>query len=296
MKAKAAYTTCLLALAAAVTLVIGCSSYKARSEMDEGKKEYRAANFQAAANHFKAAAALDDNLLTAKLNLAAAYRAIPPDPGVGTPAGAWFGQQAIEVYQKVLEKDPRNMDALKGIACTAMDMKKFDQAAEFRKKVLALAPSDPEAYFWVGVVDWSAINEDMRGQKTKLGMAPDEPFRGNQNDKQVCEQARSANGARLAEGIKMLETAIGKRPEYDDAMFFMVLLLRERADMQCGDLQAWTEYQHLSDRWIDVGYHARKQKIQSAYEPAKKGAAEDKSDIFEAKCLQPNPVVPAQTV
>ncbi|HMF92086.1 MAG TPA: hypothetical protein VKL40_15685, partial [Candidatus Angelobacter sp.] len=98
MKAKAAYTTCLLALAAAVMLVIGCSSYKARSEMDEGKKEYRAANFQAAANHFKAAAALDDNLLTAKLNLAAAYRAIPPDPGVGTPAGAWFGQQAIEVY------------------------------------------------------------------------------------------------------------------------------------------------------------------------------------------------------
>jgi tetratricopeptide (TPR) repeat protein len=295
MKAKTRYPTCCVTLAAAMILVIGCNSYNARREMDEGKKQYREGNLPAAAEHFKAAASLDDNLVAAKLNLATTYRVQYEGLGTDVPANARLGEQAIDVYQKVLEKDPRNMVALKGIGCAAMDIKKFDQAMDFRKRALALSPADPESYFWVGVVDWSAVNGDTRAQKTKLGMGPDEPFRGNQDDKQVCEQVRSANGARVAEGIKMLETAIGKRPEYDDAMFFMVLLLRERADMQCGDLQAWTEYHHLSDRWIDVGYHARKQKIQSIYQPSEKNNAADKSDIFEAGCLQPNPIGPAQS-
>jgi tetratricopeptide (TPR) repeat protein len=294
MKTKAPEATCLVVLTVSAILIIGCSAYKARREMDEGKKLYRQGNLVAAAEHFKTAAALDDNLVAAKLNLATAYRMQYEAPGADVPGNERLGQQAIDVYQKVLEKDPGNMVALKGIGCAAMEVKKFDQAMDFRKKVLTLNPTDAESYFWVGVVDWGAIHEDMQAQKTKLGMGPDEPFRGNQNDKQVCEQLRSTEGSRVAEGIKVLETAIGKRPEYDDAMFFVVLLLRERADMQCGDLQAWTEYQHLSDKWIDLGNHARKQKIQSMYQPSEK-KADDQSDIFEAKCLQPNPMVSTQT-
>ncbi len=295
MKAKAPHTTCLVTLAAVVTLAIGCSAYKAHREMDEGKKLYRAGNYAAAAEHFKAAVASDNNSVTAKLNLATAYRSQYEQHGAETPENARFGQQAIDVYQKVLEKDPRNMDAMKGIACAAMDVKKFDQAMDFRKKVLALNPTDPESYFWVGVVDWSAINEDMRVQKAKLELGPDDPFRSNPNDKQVCEQVRSADGARMAEGITMLQTAINKRPEYDDAMFFLVLLLRQRADMQCGDLQAWAEYQRLADKWINLGVFARKKKIESIYQPSEKDNADDKSDIVRAGCLQPNPTPPAQT-
>src|SRR5215472_3636484 len=223
MKAKAPYTTFLFALAAAVILVIGCSSYKARNEMDEGKNLYRQGNFSAAAEHFKAAAALDDNLVAAKLNLATAYRMNYEGLGTDAPGNTQFGQQAFDVYQKVLEKDPRNMDALKGIACTAMDMKKFDQAVDFRKKILALDAADPESYLWVAVVDWAAVDEDLRAQKVKLGLGPDDPFRGTENDRQVCEQTRSADGPRVAEGISMLQTAIAKRPEYDDAMVFMTL-------------------------------------------------------------------------
>src|SRR5262249_47454628 len=147
MKAKAPYTTCLLALAAAVTFVIGCSSYKARSEMDEGKKQYRAGNLPAAAEHFKAAVALDDSLVAAKLDLATTYRLQYEGPGGDAPANAQLGQQAIDVYQKVLQKDPGNMAALKGIGCAAMDVKKFDQAAEFRKKILTLARAIPKRIF-----------------------------------------------------------------------------------------------------------------------------------------------------
>jgi tetratricopeptide (TPR) repeat protein len=295
MKAKTPYRTYFVGLGTAVILAIGCNSYKVRREMDEGRKEYRAANFQAAAQHFKAASALDDNLLAAKLNLAAAYRAIPPDPGVSTPEGAWFGQQAIDTYQKVLAKDPRNMDALKGIGCVAMDMKKFEQATDFRKKVLALNPTDPESYLWVGVVDWIAVNDDLRAQKTKAGLGPDDPFRGNGIDKQVCEQVLSADGPRVAEGITMLQTAIDKRPEYDDAMFFLILLNWQKTDMQCGDLKAWDEYRRFSDKWVDRGFAARKRKIEDAYKPPEKDKPEDKSDILLTGCTQPNPMPPAQT-
>ncbi|HKF20584.1 MAG TPA: tetratricopeptide repeat protein [Candidatus Angelobacter sp.] len=293
MKTKGRYTIYLTAVTAVVILAIGCNSYKVRREMVEGQKEYRAANFQAAAAHFKAASALDDNFLAAKLNLAAAYRATPPDPGVSTPEGAWFGQQAIDTYQKVLEKDPHNMLALKGIGCTALDMKKFDQAMDAHKRILALTPNDPESYFWVGVVDWAAVNEDLRAQKVKLGLGADDPFRGTDNDRSACEQARGADAARVAEGLTMLQTAIDKRPDYDDAMVFMVLVLWEKTDMQCGDLKAWDEYRTLSDKWVNQGYAARKRKIENAYKPSK-----DKGDtpyIIDFGCSQPNPVSPAQT-
>jgi len=187
------------------------------------------------------------------------------------------------------------MDALKGIGCVAMDMKQFEQAADFRKKILVLNGNDPESYLWMGVVDWSAVNEDMRAQKTKIGLGPDEPFRGDQNDKQVCEQVRAADGARVTEGITMLQKAIEKRPEYDDAMFFLVLLLRQRTDMQCGDFQAWSDYRRLADNMIDQGFAARKRKIESAYQPSEKGNTDDKSDVLPSACVLPNPMPPAQT-
>jgi tetratricopeptide (TPR) repeat protein len=295
MKAKALHTTCFVALAAAVILAIGCSAYKAHREMDEGKKLYRAGNYVGAAEHFKAAAASDDSLVAAKLSLANAYRSqFEQHPG-DTPGNARFGQEAIDVYQKVLERDPRNMAALKGIGCAAMEIKKFDQATDARKKVLALNPDDPESYFWVGVVDWSAIYEDMRVQKAKVELGPDDPFRSTEGDKQVCEQVRSADGARVAEGITMITTAINKRAEYDDAMYFLVLLLRQRADLQCGDFQAWTEYQRVADKWIDAGNSARKRKIENLYKPSEKDNADDRPDILSAGCSQPNPMPAAQT-
>jgi tetratricopeptide (TPR) repeat protein len=294
MKTKAPHTICLAAVAAVVILAIGCSAYKVRRDMDEGKKLYREGNYLAAADHFKAAAALDDKLVAAKLNLAAAYRSQYEQHGADTPGNERFGQQAIEVYQRVLEKDPGNLVALKGAACAAMETKKFDQAVDFRKKVLALNAADPESYFWVGVVDWGAVNEDLRAQKVKLGLGADDPFRSTENDRPACEQTRSADAARVAEGITMLQTAIDKRPDYDDAMVFLVLLLWEKTDMQCGDLKAWDEYRRLSDKWIDQGIAARKRKIENAYKPSKSKDNGDTSDILSG-CLQPNPVPPAQT-
>lgn len=289
MKVKAPYRACFVALGFAVILAIGCNSYKARREMEEGQKLYRDANYLTAAEHFKAAVALDENLVAAKLSLATAYRA-QYAYGADTPGNERFGQQAVDVYQKVLEKEPHNTVALKGVSCVAMDMKKFDQAADFRKRVLALNPADPESYFWVGVVDWGSVNEDLRTLKPKVGLGPDDAFRGDQNDKQVCEQIRGTDAARVTEGITMLQTAIDKRPDYDDAMDFLVFLFRQRADLQCGDLHAWDEYEHLADKWVDAAMAARRQRAQTAAKSSEKAPDNRKSDIVWSGCMQPNPM------
>ena len=54
----------------------------------------------------------------------------------------------------MLAKDPNDLTALKQIASINRNIKKFDAAKEYEKKVIAIAPNDPEAYYTVGFVDW----------------------------------------------------------------------------------------------------------------------------------------------
>ena len=54
----------------------------------------------------------------------------------------------------MLAKDPNDLTALKQIASIDRNIKKLDEAKEYEKKVIAIAPKDAEAYYTIGVVDW----------------------------------------------------------------------------------------------------------------------------------------------
>jgi tetratricopeptide (TPR) repeat protein len=288
MQARARYTTCFVALAMALLLMIGCRSHKARREMEDGKKEYRASNFKTAAEHFKAAAAFDDDLVAAKLDSGVAYSALY-EPGVDTPENERFGQQAIDAFQKALEKDPRNLVGLKALGCTAMNMKRFEQALDSRKKALAVDPTDPESYFWVGAVDWSAVYEDTRVRKTKLGLGTEDPFRDTQNDRQVCQEIRAVDASHVAEGIAMLQKAIEKWPDDDDAMVLLHLLYLRRADMQCQDPKAQAEDRRLSEQMINEAMAARKRRVLAETNPVEHVDPFDRSSgiVVRSGCLPP---------
>jgi hypothetical protein len=46
---------------------------------------------------------------------------------------------------------------------------------------------------------------------------------------------KEKNTANVQEGIDNLNKALQLRPDYDDAMAYMNLMYRERADIQCDD-------------------------------------------------------------
>jgi tetratricopeptide (TPR) repeat protein len=253
----------VVAVAAALLSTAGCNKLKARDQLNKGVQSFRAANYEEAIEHFKNAVNLDSDLKVAKMYLATAY-AQQYVPGVDTPENLRNAQLAIDQYKQVLAQDSKNVTSLKGIAFLYMQQKKFDDAREYYKKAIDADPNDPETYYSVGVIDWSAVYKDAAELKSKEGLKVEDELKGKGSQK-LCDQMKAKDGAVVDEGMKMLQTAIDKRQDYDDAMAYMNLLYRRKAnDMTCDDAQSRADYVKTANEWSDKAMAARKKKAEEA--------------------------------
>ena len=89
-------------------------------------------------------------------------------------------------------------------------------------------------------------------ERAKLGMKPDENLNSkNKDQKKVCSELKAKNEPLITEGIDSLNKAIQLRPDYDDAMAYLNLMYREKADVECDDLAARQEDLKTADHWVD---------------------------------------------
>ncbi len=251
----------LVVLAAVVMLLAatGCDKLKARDHLNKGVQAYKNAKYEAAIDQFQQAVALDPSLINARLYLATAF-AQQYIPGADTPDNNRMGEQAIDQYKQVLDKDPRNINSIKGIAYLYLQMKKFDLAKEFYKKASSADPNDPEPYYSVAVIDWTQTYQPRQEERAKLGMKPDDSLPAK--DKKVCAMIKEKNTANVQEGIDNLNKALQLRPDYDDAMAYMNLMFRERADIQCDDPAARQDDLKKADEWVDKTMATKKAKAE----------------------------------
>jgi hypothetical protein len=59
-----------------------------------------------------------------------------------------------------------------------------------------------------------------------------------------------------------LNKAIQLRPDYDDAMAYLNLMYREKADVECDDLAARQEDLKTADHWVDQTLSTKKAKAE----------------------------------
>jgi len=247
----------VLGLAVALAGLAGCTKLKARDQLNKGVQSYKNAKYEDAIAHFQKAVALDPRLLNARLYLATAY-AQQYVPGADTSDNNQMGQQAIDEYKHVLEMDPHNINSVKGIASLYFNMKKFEQAKEYHEKAKQLDPNDPEEYYSIAVIDWTQTYAPRQEERAKLGLKPEEPLK----DKKVCESLRERNLPKVDEGIQNLTRALQLRPDYDDAMAYLNLLYREKADVECGNPDTRAADLKLADDWVDKTMATKKQKAE----------------------------------
>jgi hypothetical protein len=256
---------------AAVTLAlfssVGCDKLKARDQLNKGVKAYKDTHYEDAINHFQQAVNLDPALLVARMYLATAYVS-QYIPGVDDPDNIRTATQAIDEYQKVIDANPpreQKVTSAKGIAYLYLNMKKWDDAKKYYRMASELDPNDAEPYYSVGVIDWTACYQPRMEERAKLGLKPDEHLNPkNKDQKKVCDELKEKNGATIQEGIDSLNKAISLREDYDDAMAYMNLMYRERADVECDDLAAREADLKTADSWVDKAMEAKKAKAAKA--------------------------------
>jgi len=237
----------------------GCNKLKARDHLNKGVQAFKNSKFEQAIDHFQQAVALDPTLVNARLYLATAYTQ-QYIPGIDTPDNNRYGEQAIDTYKQVLQADPKNINSIKGIAYLEWQMKKFDLAKEYDKKASQVDPNDPEPYYSVAVIDWTQTYVPRQEARNKLGLKPDDSLPAK--DKKICAEMKEKNTADVQEGIDNLNKAIQLRPDYDDAMAYMNLMFRERADIQCDDPAARAADLKTADEWVDKTMATKKEKAE----------------------------------
>ncbi len=232
----------MFSLAVLLTLVVGvsgCNKLRARDLLNKGVASFKNAQFDSAVEDFKQAKELDPDLVNARLYLATAY-ASQYIPGAPSDENMRHGQEAIAEYKDVLDKDPINLSAIDGLASILyqmagqpFDAKKFEESKAYHQKHIALRPQDPQPYYSIGVIDWALAyrgNTEMRSDYNKAHI-----------NKQVKDTDPLPPDVRkgytdkyqgmVDEGIASLKKAIELKPDYDDAMTYLNLLYRRKADM-----------------------------------------------------------------
>jgi len=257
----------LAAVALALFSSVGCDKLRARDQLNKGVKAYKDNHYEQAINNFQEAVRLDPALINARMYLATAYVS-QYIPGIDSPENLRTAQQAIDEYQKVIDANPsrdQKVNSAKGIAYLYLNEKKWDDAKKYYRMASDLDPNDAEPYYSVGVIDWSACYAPRMEARAKLGMKPDEHLSGkNKDQKKVCEEMKAKNGAAIQEGIDSLDKAIKLREDYDDAMAYMNLMYRERADIECDDEAARAADLKTADQWVDKAMTAKQARAAKA--------------------------------
>jgi len=178
-------------------------------------------------------------------------------PNLDTPENLAIAQKALDGFNAVLAKDPNDLTALKQIASINRNIKKFDVAKEYEKKVIAVAPNDPEAYYTVGFVDWTLAYKNAITILAADGLT--DAGDGNpKKSKGACQKLQAANTDLVNEGLQYLNKAVALNPNYDDAMQYLQLTYRRKADLECGNEQGRKDDMAQVDQWIQKAMGARK--------------------------------------
>jgi tetratricopeptide (TPR) repeat protein len=256
MNGPARITALAVALAGMVLSMSGCNRLAARDQLNKGVEAYKATRYEEAIGHFQKATQLDPSLPMAKSYLATAL-AQNVVPGLDTADNLKTAQQAIDMFQEVIAKDPSDVNSLKQVAGIYFQIKKLDDAKSWQKKVLAADPKDPEAAYTVGVIDWTQAHEN--ALKALLPAGVNDDGEGNAKaPKKVMDTLKAQNAPLVDEGLQYLTQAVANRPNYDDAMAYLNLIYRRKADVDFGNESARRSDVAKADEWRTKAMGTRK--------------------------------------
>jgi TonB family protein len=224
----------------------GLAAQDAKELINSGVSAFKAGRYADAVAQFQKAVDADPSFVTAHLYLATSYMQ-QYIPGADSAENQSVWLRAESEFRKVLDLDANNKVAMASIASLNLNAKKWDETRNWYKALTNLDPSDATAYYSLGYIVWSQWYPEYAKARTAAGMQPATP--GPLPDSAARAALRAKWWSTLDEGIWDLNQALNYSPQYSDAMAYMNLLIRERADLRDDKV----EYQHdiaEADLWV----------------------------------------------
>lgn len=238
----------------AVLAAAGLAAQDAKEILNRGVTAFKNGQYLEAVNEFQRAVDADPSFATARLYLATALMQ-QYIPGAQSPENQAVWQRAESEFRKVLDLDPNNKVAMASIASLNLNAKKWDEARNWYKAILNLDSQDVIAYYSLGFITWAQWYPEYAKARTDLGMRMDTP--GPLPDAAVRSSMRAKWWPALEEGIWNLNQALKLNPQYSDAMAYLNLLLRERADLRDTSQEYFTDVAE-ADRWVRDALEAKR--------------------------------------
>jgi tetratricopeptide (TPR) repeat protein len=270
----------LLACALAV-LGTGCNKLKSRDDLNKGVQAYRNAKYNDAVNLFQEAADLDPENTSARTYLAIAYM-MQWIPGATSPENIQFAAKAREEFGKVLAKDPNETTSLASLASLAFNeadslgpedkIKKLDEAADWYKKLAAADPKNRDALYGLGAIAQKKFYPALMLARVNANMKPDDP--GPLKDKKTKAELAAKYSPVIEEGMQDLKKALDIDKDSDDAMAYMNLLIREKADL-ADDKDEYKKQIEEADKWLQMALDTKKRKTEAAEKKSAGGIVQE---------------------
>ena len=274
---KLAQTGIVLLLAVLVATSSGCgvvNRIRAKNELNEAARAYREGRFVEAEEHSRRAEELDPNNKTAPMFIArtihAQYR-----PGVQSPDNIAKAQEAIEAYQKLLEKNPKDEEAYKAIAYLYGAIKQDDKLKDWITQRATNDATEPtkraEAYVVLASRDWQCsfnITESKDVKTTTVDPANNKATISYKKpkDQKDFDQAQKC----VKQGLSEAENAIKYDPNNESAWSYKTNLLLEASKLAEMEGQAdqkaqyQKEYEVALKRTTELSAAAEKRKEEEA--------------------------------
>jgi len=271
---KAALTGATVLACTLVLFGTGCEKLKSRDDLNKGVAAYRNAKYNDAVSLFSEAAELDPTNLNARTYLAIAYM-MQWIPGATSPENLQFAAKAREEFGKVLEKNPNDTTSLASLASLAFNeadslppaekVAKLDEAADWYKRLVVADPKNRDALYGLGAIAQKKFYPALMLARVDANMKPDEP--GPLKDKKAKAALAAKYSPVIDEGLQDLQKALDIDPNSDDAMAYMNLLIREKADL-ADDSAAYKKQVEVADGWLQKALDTRKKKTEASEKKA----------------------------
>ncbi len=267
LTARVPVTAGLMALS--LLSATGCKTLRANDQINKGVADFKNARYESATNHFQSAVNIDPENPNPKIYLATTY-ASQVVPNLDTPDNMRLANLALQTFGEVLQRNPNDVTALRQIASLDRNIGKVAAAKEYEQKVIALDPNDSEAYYTIGVVDWTEAYKNSVTTLGKEGLT-DKSDGNLKLSKSACATLTTANQPLVTGGLQSLQKAIDINPTYEEAMTYMSLMERRKADLECGNADAVKADLQAADQWAQKSMGARKINEQRKEDKSKGG-------------------------